>query len=525
LWNLARLKITEKQVERVTERIGQERVDQRDSPVQAFVGLPVVEKFAAAVAHPPDLAVVSMDGGRLQIRDWPSGEAGAGGVATPPPSAEAAAGVARRAVAAEPPEEAGPAGAVPRAKPTIEAGPARSMWRAKPTIEARRVRSMPRAKPTIEARPAESPGVTVPSAAAGPAGAVPGAEPSVEAGPAGSAPVAEPAVEAGPAGSAPVAEPAVEAGPAGSAPVAEPSPAQARSGHWREDKIGLLMTMTSQESAVDPCPEIPETFVNPLRIIKLARGFKKGCPPSGDAVADPPETEGEDSSECPEYTPPTVRVKSMVATRQKAESFGEILAAAAQARGFYGARRKAFLADGAECNWTAQKRWFSDFEPIIDFIHVLSYVFAAAMAGRPFAAGWEVYVRWMSWVWQGRVADVITELGRRQEELGPPAHDESETSPRRVVADALRYLKNNQERMRYDEYRRRGLPITSSHVESTVKQFNRRVKGTEKFWTEEGAEALLQLRADFLSETEPMEKFWQEREAGATGRRCYRRAM
>ena len=444
--NLARLKISEKQVERVTERIGQERVDQRDSQVQAFVGLPVVEKFAAAVAHPPDLAVVSMDGGRLQIRDWPSGEAGAGGVVTQPPSAEAAAGVARRAAAAEPPEEAGPAGAVP------------------------------------------------------------GAEPSVEAGPDGSALVAEPAVEARPDGSA-------------SAPV------PARSGHWREDKIGLLMTMTSQESAVDPCPEIPETFVNPLRIIKLARGFKKGCPPSGDAVADPPETEGEDSSECPEYTPPTVRVKSMVATREKAESFGEILAAAAQARGFYGARRKAFLADGAECNWTAQKRWFSDFEPIIDFIHVLSYVFAAAMAGRPFAAGWEVYVRWMSWVWQGRVADVITELGRRQEELGQPAHDESETSPRRVVADALRYLKNNQERMRYDEYRRRGLPITSSHVESTVKQFNRRVKGTEKFWTEEGAEALLQLRADFLSETEPMEKFWQEREAGATGRRCYRRAM
>ena len=48
--------------------------------------------------------------------------------------------------------------------------------------------------------------------------------------------------------------------------------------------------------------------------------------------------------------------------------------------------------------------------------------------------------------------------------------------------------------MKYDEYRRLGLPITSSHVESTVKPFNRRVKGTEKFWSEEGAEALLQLR-------------------------------
>jgi hypothetical protein len=123
------------------------------------------------------------------------------------------------------------------------------------------------------------------------------------------------------------------------------------------------------------------------------------------------------------------------------------------------------------------------------------------------------------------VAEVIQELERRQEELGLPAADESETSPRRVVAEGLRYLKNHRGQMHYDEYRRLGLPITSSHVESTVKQFNRRVKGTEKFWSEAGAEALLQLRADYLSETEPMEKFWKEREAGATGRCRYRRAM
>ena len=40
LSNLARLEISEKQVERVTERIGQERVDQREKQVQAFLALP-----------------------------------------------------------------------------------------------------------------------------------------------------------------------------------------------------------------------------------------------------------------------------------------------------------------------------------------------------------------------------------------------------------------------------------------------------------------------------------------------------
>ena len=366
--------------------------------------LPVMEKFATAVAHPPDLAVVEMDGGRLQIRNEKRSDPTITGVASPV-------------------EEMGLA---------------------------------------VEATPGQA--------------------------------VAEPAV-------------AVEATP-GQA-VAGPSASETRN-HWREDKIGLLMTMTSKESAGDPCPTIPETFVNPLRIIKLARELHKGCAPSEDVVADPSDPEEDNPLECPEHIPPTVLVKSMVATRQDAESLGKTLAAAARSQGFYGAKRKAFVADGAECNWAVQKRWFSDFVPIIDFIHVLSYVFAAAMAGRPFGLGWAVYVRWIALVWQGSVAEVITELERPQEELGLPTKDESETSLRRVVADTLRYLKNNQDRMKYDEYRRLGLPITSSHVESTVKQFNRRVKGTEKFWSEEGAEALLQLRADYLSETETGEVLARE---------------
>jgi hypothetical protein len=65
----------------------------------------------------------------------------------------------------------------------------------------------------------------------------------------------------------------------------------------------------------------------------------------------------------------------------------------------------------------------------------------------------------------------------------------------------------------------------SSLVESMVKQVSRRVKGTEKFWGEEGAEAILQLRADSLSDGEVLEAFWQRRQAAATGQRTYRTAI
>jgi hypothetical protein len=200
LLHLAGLDVSEKQVERVTERIGQERVDQRHGQVQEFLDLPLMDKFTAPAAHPPDLAVVSMDGGRLQIRGRPAGEAERG-------------------------DAAGPAAAASTA-----------------------------------------PGATEPAAGG---------------------------------------------------PASEP-----RAGHWREDKIGLLMTMTSEESATDPCPTIPEGFVDPLRILKLARELRKGRAATEDAVADPSGSEAGGLPECPRYTPPEVKVKSMVATRRGVESFG-----------------------------------------------------------------------------------------------------------------------------------------------------------------------------------------------------------
>ena len=83
---------------------------------------------------------------------------------------------------------------------------------------------------------------------------------------------------------------------------------------------------------------------------------------------------------------------------------------------------------------------------------------------------------------------------------------------------------NNADKMRYDDFRRQGLPIMTSAVESVIKMINRRVKGSEKFWSEPGAEAILQLRADYLSETEIMNRFWLEREAQASSGRPYRRA-
>jgi hypothetical protein len=272
--------------------------------------------------------------------------------------------------------------------------------------------------------------------------------------------------------------------------------------------------MMSSEHPSDPCPTIPATFVDPTRMRELGReikGFSSGEEESAEASPEVPE---------PRLGRPKVLVRSVIATRQGMDEFGKRLVAAAHARGFHAARRKAFVADGAASNWSVHKKHFSHYTPVLDFTHAVCYVFAAAMAGRTFTEGWSEYCHWAQWLWEGATSALIAQVAHRAQALGPPAEGEGETSPRRIVAEALQYLRNQQSRMKYAEYRKLGLPITSSHIESTIKQINRRMKGTEKFW-DEGAEPILQLVADHISETLDLDRFWTRRPLRLHPMRCY----
>jgi hypothetical protein len=288
-------------------------------------------------------------------------------------------------------------------------------------------------------------------------------------------------------------------------------------GHWRETLVGCLLSMTSEEHTQDPCPTVPQTFVDRERMAQLSReikGFSNAVEEGDDA---PPEAQEDRSGR------PKTLVRSVVATREGAETFGPRLVAAAHGRGFNAARRKAFVADGSATNWGVHRKYFSHYTPIVDFTHAICYVYAAAMAGRSLVDGWNDYLRWAQWLWEGDIEALLAGLEVRSDALGPPEDGALETCPQCVVAETLRYVKNQRSRMKYAEYRKAGLPITSSHIESTVKQVNRRVKGTEKFW-DHGAEPLLQLVADHLGDAPDLHRFWKQRPCKLKTTRCYQTA-
>ena len=293
----------------------------------------------------------------------------------------------------------------------------------------------------------------------------------------------------------------------------------------KEDKIACLVTLSSAARAQGPQPEPPPSFLLPRRVERLVQQMAGQAGETAE-VADPPENQAEEVSAprdpADEPWAPRKRLRTGVATLRNSRAFGRLVAAEAKERDFCRAPRQAFVADGAAYNWKLQQRYFSGFVPIADFLHVLCYVYQAARAVAADEVGrWRQYVAWLRACWQGRVAEVIAQLQDWQGRIGrpPPEEELPTTDPRRVVAEALSYFSHNEGRMKYPEYRRAGLPVTSSLVGSLVGQVNARVKSKQKYWDRgTGAEAILQLRAALLSEDGRLERYLSER-PGAPYRR------
>ena len=91
---------------------------------------------------------------------------------------------------------------------------------------------------------------------------------------------------------------------------------------------------------------------------------------------------------------------------------------------------------------------------------------------------------------------------------GPPRANDPANHPRRVLHQTLGYFQRHAEHMNYPEYRKRGWPIGSGITEAGVKQFNKRVKGTEQFWHDQGVEPILALRSLWLSGDDRWNHYW-----------------
>ena len=291
-----------------------------------------------------------------------------------------------------------------------------------------------------------------------------------------------------------------------------------REPRWADTKVACLQTYTSLPCEQDPQPDPPAIFLDPPRVMRLCqemeqvRGSPATCPTA-------PQADRPLIAEAVVERPQRL-VRTAVATMQGTEGFGWMVAAEAMRRGFYQAVRRAVVGDGG--NWIEPlgQMHFPGWEQILDFLHLLVHLYAVAIAAyrdqgsRGAFRAWRLYERMLRAAWAGHVPQVQAMLREHLERLGPPPERARADHPSKVVSGVLEYVTSNAARMDYPRYRRQGLPVTSTIVESLIKQFNKRVKGTEKFWLRGGAEAILQGRAAYLSEDGRDEAFHVHRPRG-----------
>ena len=162
------------------------------------------------------------------------------------------------------------------------------------------------------------------------------------------------------------------------------------------------------------------------------------------------------------------------------------------------------LMDGQKSLWDTKAIFQPDLPTveILDLLHVTSRLWKAAHLFHPKdLPAAEAFVREQTLhILRGKVKSVIHSLRSRATRRGMAA------APRKSLEVICNYFAKNRERMRYDEYLRKGYPIASGVIEGACRHVVKdRLERTGMSWTRRGAQAVLHLRA--IATSDPWDEF------------------
>jgi hypothetical protein len=162
-----------------------------------------------------------------------------------------------------------------------------------------------------------------------------------------------------------------------------------------------------------------------------------------------------------------------------------------------GAKEVVCVMDGQEALWDGNRRHLGGrVVGVLDLLHVTPRLWQAAHAfHKEGSAEAAAFVRGrLLRVLRGEVKGVVAGL-RRQGTLAKLS-----AAKVKALRRVCRYLKANEERMRYGEYLVRGYPIASGVIEGACRHYVKdRMERSGMRWTRAGAQAMLDVRSEFLN--------------------------
>jgi hypothetical protein len=190
---------------------------------------------------------------------------------------------------------------------------------------------------------------------------------------------------------------------------------------------------------------------------------------------------------------------------ESAEAFGQRMYQEARRRGLDRAADVCVLGDGALWIWNIADELFYGATQIVDLYHAREHYWNVAKAC--FGQNKEKLHQWTeerrSELDDGKVEDVVDAIKLL---MSLPGCDKE------ACGREIRYFEKNGDRMRYGDFKSRGLFVGSGVVEAGCRTIvGQRLKQSGMHWTVKGANSIIALRCSLLSNR--WEDFWEHRAA------------
>lgn len=178
----------------------------------------------------------------------------------------------------------------------------------------------------------------------------------------------------------------------------------------------------------------------------------------------------------------------------ESERFGWNLWLVACRCGLREAEEVVYLGDGAGWVRSIHKAHFSKATFIVDWYHAQEHIWDCAKV--LLGDGTDATKKWAEYrcglLWDGWTSKLLRDLDRRRKR-----HRGRKLE---AIKALHRYIKTNQEQMRYDVFRAKGYDIGSGAVEGACKHVvGKRLKQSGMIWTRPGSSATLALRITWLN--------------------------
>lgn len=192
---------------------------------------------------------------------------------------------------------------------------------------------------------------------------------------------------------------------------------------------------------------------------------------------------------------------------ESAEEFGLRLYTEAWDRGWERASTRVVMGDGSHWIWNIAAQHFPGAIEIVDLYHAREHLWE--IARKLYPANEVAQKRWLQhkldWLDHGNIEKLVAAIRRLAD---------SETNPElvKVLINEAEYFNANRDRMRYPDFRNKGLFVGSGVIEAGCKTvIGSRLKRSGMFWTVRGANAIIALRCCCISGK--FEGYWEQRAA------------